>query len=78
MVWYRVIKKVKNFPVFYDTSQKVYQKYVYFSVLAYVLYPVFDTNKDNSERSRGKPLISSTVSEKLLDCVGHEATPYAK
>jgi len=67
MVWYRMIKDVKNFAAVYDTNRNVYRKYVYYSTLVYVSYPVYDTNRDNSERSRGESLISSTLSEKLLE-----------
>jgi len=75
MFWYRVIKEVKNFPTAYDTDQNIYRKYDYFSTLAYVLYPVYDTNTDNTERSRGESLISSTVSEKLLEDSGLHLMP---
>ena len=71
-------KNIKNFPAVYDTNKNVYRKYVCSIVSAYVLYPVHDTNKNISEHSRGKSLLSSTVSEKLLVLLGHGTTPYAK
>ena len=75
MVWYMVMKEVKKFPAFYDTNQNFYRKDVYFSNLTYVLYPVYGTNRDKSERSRGESLISSTVSEKLLEVSGLHHMP---
>ena len=75
MDWYRLIKEVKSFLVVYDTNQNVYRKYVYFGALDYVLYPVYDTNRNNSEHSRGESLINSTVSEKLLEDSGLHLMP---
>lgn len=37
--------------------------------------PVYDTNRDNSERSRGESLISSTLPEKLLEDSGLHLMP---
>jgi hypothetical protein len=75
MVWYRVIKEAKKFPAVYDTNQNFYRKYTYFCNLTCVLYPVYDTNRDKSERCRGVSLISFTVSERLLEVSGLHHMP---